>query len=170
MKNKKTNENSRGRLKVIIITSLTFIIMVSLLALYMYYPQLSAKKELNKIYGMISDGKYDFIVLSQVRPFSSGSFEQMLYDFELRLEGDNEKEFVSSFLSSCSTPKAGGYSIQTSGFWDMQVSVFSGDERFVFYVYSDGVYVTEKYRRFDFICSSELYDTVNAIKEAQYQG
>ena len=49
MKNKKTNENSRGRLKVIIITSLTFIIMVSLLALYMYYPQLSAKKELNKI-------------------------------------------------------------------------------------------------------------------------
>ena len=52
----------------------------------------------------------------------------------------------------------------------MRVTVVSGDERHVFYVYEGGVYVTEKYRRFNFkVEGDSLYDTVEEIKNAQYE-
>lgn len=158
-----------GRIKAVLFSLLAFLILMALLALYMYLPQLEAKKDAERIYEIIYTGNYDYIVLNETRPFTSGSLEQLLYDFELKLDGDDESRFTEAFLSDCKEPSFKGYSLQKNGFWDMKVSVFSGDERFIFYVYSDGIYVTDKYRRFNFECGTKLFELVTAIKEAQYQ-
>lgn len=170
MGNKKVEEKKTGKIAKVVIIASAVIITSLLLMLYFAYPQMSARSRMAKIYGIIAEGRYDYIVLTHTKPFTSGSVEQMTQDFELRLDGEDRDSFISAFTSVCGALSPDGYSTQIGGFWDMRVTVVSGDERHVFYVYEGGVYVTEKYRRFNFkVEGDSLYDTVEEIKNAQYE-
>jgi len=164
------NRDKAKNIKGIITGAACTVAAVILIIFYFAYPQINAANRIEKIYGIIESGDYDYVVLSQIRPFTSGTIEQMTTDFELKLEGEEKEAFIGAFLSSCKSIKENGSSIEKAGFWDMKVTVFSGDERFVIYVYDGGVYVTEKYRRYNFSTADNgLFEAVTAIKEAQYK-
>lgn len=164
------NTPQKGILKPLLILLFASLGLALLLMLYFAYPGLSAKNKLNKIYSIISDGSYDYIVINQTKPFDSGTLEQMTQDFELKLSGDELQSFTSAFTEQCKENRSAGNSIEKAGFWDMRVTIFKGDKRFIFYVYDGGVYTTDKYRRFNFTGNgNKLFEVTESIKEAQYK-
>ena len=173
MNTKKATKNiqsTKKTVKTVIITILSAIIATSLIALFFAFPQLSARRELNKIYSALESGSYDFIVLSQIKPYGEGTYEQIASDFELRLEGATEARFKESFLENCKKTKANGYSMQSEGFWDIKVTVVIKDERHVFYIDEEGVYIPDKYRRFNFSTNdSSLLSVAKEIRDASYE-
>lgn len=164
------NTDKRGILKPILIMFFASLGLALVLMLYFAYPGFSAKSKLNKIYNVINEGSFDYIVINQTKPFDSGTLEQMTQDFELKLSGDELQSFTEAFIKQCTVKESAGNSIEKAGFWDMRVTVFTGDTRLIFYVYDGGVYTTDKYRRFNFTGSgNELFEVTERIKEAQYK-
>lgn len=166
---KQSHAHKDVQTKTVVITILAIILTVILIALYLAFPQIDANRRLSKLCDTLEDGKYDYIVLSQLRPYTDGSVEQLTQDFELKLGEDDEKALVEKISEMRDGFSADGYSIVETGFWDIKITVFTEDERLYVYVAEDCVYITEKYRRFNFKCSDgSLYELVTNIRDASY--